>query len=288
MPALHPFSPLAFQSRFSSIKMEKGLSGLLSFFRGHARQGQVALVGAGPGDPELITRKGWQRILEADILVYDALVSQELLDEIPAYIKRIYVGKRKGHHSMSQHDINQLLVELGQQGLKVVRLKGGDPLIFGRVTEEIQALQAADIPYTIIPGITAAAGCAARFGFSLTERGIAPRLRLITAHFCDDRDINWADLAKTDETLVFYMGLSKVSTISQELQKHGLPAHWPVLFVENGTHKNERMIKSTLAEMTECVTSMALQSPTLIYIGQVTLNAHMQTEASYIKKAHIG
>lgn len=231
--------------------------------------GQVALVGAGPGDPELITRKAWRLLEAADVVVYDALVSDELMAELPATTRRIYVGKRKGQHSMPQQAICQLLVDLARQGLQVVRLKGGDPLIFGRLTEEITALDQAGIGWQIIPGITAAAGCAAQCGFSLTERGKAPRLRLITAHSCDDRPINWADLAHQDETLVFYMGLSMAATISAELQHHGLPADWPVLLVERGTHQDQRQLRCTLADMPLRVIKEQFKSPTLIYVGQV-------------------
>ncbi|SFX31866.1 uroporphyrinogen-III C-methyltransferase [Marinospirillum alkaliphilum] len=231
--------------------------------------GSLALVGAGPGDPELITRKGWRLLMDADVVVYDALVSDALLQELPATARRLYVGKRKGQHSMPQPVICQLLVDLARQGLQVVRLKGGDPLIFGRLTEETTALSQAGIPWQIVPGITAAAGCAAHCGFSLTERGKAPRLRLITAQSCDDRPIDWADLARKDETLVFYMGLAQVEMISKQLQYHGLPADWPVLLVEKGTQPEHRQIRCCLGDMLATVQEQQLQTPTLIYVGQV-------------------
>lgn len=231
--------------------------------------GRVDLVGAGPGDPELITRKGWKALLQADVIVYDALVSPALLNEIPAIIRRIHVGKQKGRHSVSQPQICALLVELARAGQRVVRLKGGDPLVFGRLTEEMDALKAAGIPFTIVPGITAAAGCAASCQLPLTERGIAPRLRLITAHSCDDRPIDWADLARDDETLVFYMGLSMAATISTRLQQQGLPGDWPVLLVERGTHADQRAIRASLADMCTLIEHHALKSPTLILIGRV-------------------
>lgn len=231
--------------------------------------GHVALVGAGPGDPELITRKGWSFILQADVLIYDALVSDELLEEIPSGIERIYVGKLKGRHSMSQEQICRLLVNQARQGKKVVRLKGGDPLIFGRVSEEMQALDQANIPYTLVPGITAAAGCAASCNFSLTERKVATSVRFITAHLSDDTETPWADLARPNETLVFYMGLSKASVISLELQRHGLPADWPVLLVEKGTQKDQRSIRTNLANLELSINQYKLESPTLIFVGQV-------------------
>lgn len=233
------------------------------------KQGQVDLVGAGPGDPDLITRKGWKALLQADVVVYDALVSDALMTEIPAQVQRLYVGKRKGAHSASQAEICQLLVELAQQGKRVVRLKGGDPLVFGRLTEEMDALRQHCIPFSLIPGITAAAGCAASCKIPLTEREKAPRLRLITAHSCDDRPIDWADLARTDETLVFYMGLSMADTISTELQCHGLPADWPVLLVERGTHEDQRAVRAELGSMTRMIQDNDLQTPTLILVGRV-------------------
>ncbi|WP_417580309.1 uroporphyrinogen-III C-methyltransferase [Nitrincola sp.] len=231
--------------------------------------GSVALVGAGPGDPELITRKGWRLILQADVLIYDALVSDELLADIPVSIPRMYVGKRKGQHSMSQEAICELLIKQARLGKRVVRLKGGDPLVFGRVTEEIQALQQAGIAFTLVPGITAAAGCAASCNFSLTERSIAASVRFVTAHTCDDRETPWADLARRDETLVFYMGLSKAPRISLELQRHGLPPDWPVLLVERGTQRNQRSVRTDLANLVDCIQQHRLESPTLIFVGQV-------------------
>ncbi|GAA0690679.1 hypothetical protein GCM10009104_16800 [Marinobacterium maritimum] len=234
-----------------------------------SRQGRVDLVGAGPGAPDLITRKGWKALLAADVIVYDALVSDELMQEIPATIRRIYVGKLKGQHSVSQPQICRMLVQLAREGLQIVRLKGGDPLVFGRLTEEMDALRAADIPFSIVPGITAAAGCAASCNLPLTERVTAPRLRLITAHSCDDRPIDWSDLARRDETLVFYMGLSMAETISNELQQHGLPNDWPVLLVERGTHADQRALRTDLAEMSTTIEQHALKSPTLILVGKV-------------------
>ncbi len=237
--------------------------------KGRSQQGRVDLVGAGPGDPELITRKGWKALLQADVIVYDALVSDELMAEIPTSIRRLYVGKQKGQHSVSQPQICSMLVQLAREGQRVVRLKGGDPLVFGRLTEEMDALRAAQIPFSIVPGITAAAGCAASCKLPLTERVTAPRLRLITAHSCDDRPIDWADLARRDETLVFYMGLSMAETISTELQQHGLPADWPVLLVERGTHADQRALRTDLAQMSTTIEQHALKSPTLILVGKV-------------------
>ena len=240
-------------------------------------QGRVDLVGAGPGDPDLMTRKGWKALLDADVIVYDALVSDALMAQIPGHIRRLYVGKQKDRHSVSQARICRLLVELAGEGLRVVRLKGGDPLVFGRLTEELEALKAASVPFSIVPGITAAAGCAASCGIPLTERGRAPRLRLITAHSCDDRPIDWADLARRDETLVFYMGLSMAETIASELQHHGLPSDWPVLLVERGTHRDQRVQRTDLRQLTACIAQQGFRSPTLILVGRVV--EHYRVEA---------
>ena len=233
------------------------------------RQGRVELVGSGPGDPELLTRKAWRLLQACDVLVYDALVSQALLDAIPSRIKRIYVGKRMGQHSVNQAEICTILVQQAQKGLNVVRLKGGDPLIFGRLGEEVDALIEAGIDYSIVPGITAASGSAAALGMPLTERETAPRLRLITAQFSRERAIDWANLANSDETLVFYMGLSKAPTISAELISAGLPPDYPVLLVENGTLPQQRSVITTLAELPEAVTQQQLSGPTLIYVSRV-------------------
>lgn len=234
-----------------------------------SRQGSVALVGAGPGDPDLLTRKAWRLLQHADVVVYDALVSAAVMAEIPAQVKRLYVGKRKNQHSMAQSAISELLVQLAQQGQRVVRLKGGDPLVFGRLGEELAVLKQAGISVTLVPGITAAAGCAAQCGFPLTERQQAPRLRFVSAHSCDGSPLDWADLARRDETLVFYMGLSMADTISTELQHHGLPADWPVLVVENGTLPEERRFATTLAQLPAVIAANRVTSPALIYVSQV-------------------
>lgn len=238
------------------------------------RCGCVALVGAGPGDPELLTRKAWRLLQEADVVVYDALVSAAVMAEIPAQVKRLYVGKRKNQHSMAQSAISELLVQLAQQGQRVVRLKGGDPLVFGRLGEELAALKQAGISVTLVPGITAAAGCAAQCGFPLTERQQAPRLRFVSAHSSDGSPLDWADLARRDETLVFYMGLSMADTISTNLQRHGLPADWPVLVVENGTLPEERRFATTLAQLPAVITVNRVTSPALIYVSQVVRAQH--------------
>lgn len=246
--------------------------------RKHLPLGRVDLVGAGPGDPELLTLKAWRLINEADTIVYDALVSRELLEGITGNPELIYVGKRMGDHSATQSEICSTLVRLAQKGKHVVRLKGGDPLVFGRLGEELDALRCENIPYSIVPGITAASGCAASLGFPLTERGKSTRLRLITAQFSETREIDWNNLAKTDETLVFYMGVSKAAMISSELIKAGLPADYPALIVENGTHKEQRAIETTLSQMTTAITVNQVEAPALIYVGRVVTGVRQQTQ----------
>ena len=239
--------------------------------RASASAGHVSLVGAGPGDPDLITRKGWKAIQAADVVVYDALVSHELMSEIPMQIKRHYVGKLKGRHSASQQDICSIICEYARQGLRVARLKGGDSVIFGRLSEELAALREAGISHNIVPGITAASGCAASLGFSLTERGIASRLRMVTAHSHDNSAINWKDLAECRDTLVFYMGLSLAPTIAQQLMENGLPKDYPALLVQGAT--TEHQVTRTCVLSTLAATAKSMQSPTLIVIGPVTRSA---------------
>ncbi|MBZ9611779.1 uroporphyrinogen-III C-methyltransferase [Rheinheimera maricola] len=234
--------------------------------------GAVALVGAGPGAADLLTLRALKLIQQAGVVVYDRLVSEEVLALIPPDCPRFDVGKSRGHHSMSQAEIGALLVQLAQQCVKVVRLKGGDPAIFGRLAEELDALDNAGISWQIVPGISAASGCAAATGIPLTERGIAQQLRFISAV---DKDCNttqdWASLAKPGQTLVFYMGLNALSEISQQLIAHGLAADWPLLLVENGSRPAQRQLLTTLAAAATAAQHMALQSPCLILVGEVVL-----------------
>ncbi|GAA5526005.1 siroheme synthase [Microbulbifer aestuariivivens] len=233
-------------------------------------QGRVDLVGAGPGDPELLTRRAWNLLHQCDAVVYDALVSAELMASLPSRIERHYVGKRCGQHSVTQDEIGKLLCDLAQQGKHVVRLKGGDPLMFGRLGEELDQLIEAAIAYSVVPGIGAASGCAASVAMPLTERGLAKGLRLITASLSEaEEQLNWSDLAQEEETLVFYMGLSKASTISLKLIDAGLPANFPVLIVENGTQRQQRNISTTLQGLPVTVNTFKIQAPALIYVGKI-------------------
>ena len=251
----------------------------MTLIKGKSRSGEVALVGAGPGAADLLTLRALQLIQQADAVVYDRLVSEEVLALLPPRCQRFDVGKSRGRHSVSQAEIGALLVQLAQQGVKVVRLKGGDPAIFGRLAEELDALDNAGISWQIVPGISAASACAAATGIPLTERGIAQQLRFISAvDKNSDTTQDWASLAQPGQTLVFYMGLNALSEISQQLITHGLPADWPLLLVENGSRPQQRQLLTTLADAATAVQGMMLQSPCLILVGQVARRQRQVTQ----------
>ncbi|WP_026971150.1 uroporphyrinogen-III C-methyltransferase [Aliagarivorans marinus] len=232
--------------------------------------GRVDLVGAGPGDPELLTLKALRSIESADLILYDRLVGDEILSLIPQKTRAIYVGKAKHNHCVPQEQLNQFMVEQAQRGLHICRLKGGDPFIFGRGSEELMELQAAGIASQVIPGITAAAGCSSYAGIPLTHRGLSRGCTFVTGHLKEGKlDLNWTQLANVDHTLVFYMGLSALNEISSQLAAHGLAADTPAALVEKGCHSDQRVVTTTLSELTEQADYHQLESPTLIIIGQV-------------------
>lgn len=233
--------------------------------------GRVTLVGAGPGDPDLLTVKALRVLSQAEVVVYDRLVSDEVLTLAPPGAARIYVGKQPTHHPVPQEEINALLVKLAQSGRDVVRLKGGDPFVFGRGSEEAAALLAHRIPVDVVPGITSAQGCAARAGIPLTHRGLAQGLRYVTGHCRDDRelDLDWHGLADPNTTLVVYMGLANIGQIVRKLMAHGLPAETPALAVNNGTTPRERRILTSLSELPERAGEAAFDGPVLFIIGKV-------------------
>lgn len=231
------------------------------------QQGEVALVGAGPGDAGLLTLKGLQLIQQADVIVYDRLVSDEILNLVRRDAERIFVGKRAGHHCVPQDEINQLLCEQAQRGKRVVRLKGGDPFIFGRGGEELEALAQRQIPFSVVPGITAASGCAAYSGIPLTHRDHAQSVRLVTGHLQKEGSLAWQTLAAEQQTLVFYMGLTQAGEIQQQLIKHGMRSDMPVALVENGTTTRQRVVTGTLSELEALVGQVT--SPSLMIIGSV-------------------
>ncbi|MCB1471746.1 MAG: uroporphyrinogen-III C-methyltransferase [Rhodobiaceae bacterium] len=234
-------------------------------------KGKVYLIGAGPGDPELLTLKAARLIKEADVIVYDRLVSSDILDLAPATAALLPVGKMPRSHPVPQRDINRLLVRLGGGGLTIVRLKGGDPLIFGRGGEEALALKEAGVPFEIVPGITAAQGCAASALVPLTHRGVATGVRYVTGHCRDDEplDLDWASLADPDTTLVVYMGFSQIGEIAGHLVEHGLPASTPVAAIANGTCANQRVLRSSLATITQDVGAAGFSNPVAFVIGEV-------------------
>ncbi|MDH2069169.1 siroheme synthase CysG [Pantoea sp. GD03673] len=231
------------------------------------QQGEVALVGAGPGDAGLLTLKGLQLIQQADVIVYDRLVSDAILNLVRRDAERIFVGKRAGHHCVTQDEINQLLCEQAQRGKRVVRLKGGDPFIFGRGGEELEALAQLEIPFSVVPGITAASGCAAYSGIPLTHRDHAQSVRLVTGHLQKSGTLAWQTLAAEQQTLVFYMGLAQAGEIQQQLIKHGMRHDMPVALVENGTSTHQRVVTGTLNELDALAGQVS--SPSLMIIGSV-------------------
>lgn len=237
------------------------------------KPGRVDLVGAGPGDPELITVKALRLLEQADVVVYDRLVNPELLQHCSPTCAQIYVGKRKHCHSLPQQRICELLVKLGQQGKRVVRLKGGDPFIFGRGGEESDALARAGIPCAVVPGITAATGCAAATGIPLTHRHYAQAVTFITAHRQGGKegglDINWQLAAQPNHTAVFYMGLSCLEAIANGLQHHGLPAVTPIVVIANGSTAKQREVTGTLENIADAVRHARLPSPALLIVGDV-------------------
>ena len=238
--------------------------------RSPARPGWVYLVGAGPGDPELLTLRAARLLLEADVLVYDNLVSKEVLDCIPPSVERIYVGKKASHHALPQAGINALLVELAQKGRKVVRLKGGDPFIFGRGGEEVDELVEAGIPFEVVPGITAAAGIGAYAGIPLTHRDFAQACIFVTGHLKDGSvDLDWEMLARPKQTVVFYMGITQLATICKQLVAHGLPASTPAAVVRRGTTQAQRVVTSDLAHLAEAVKAAGITPPALTIVGDV-------------------
>lgn len=235
-----------------------------------SQAGEVYVVGAGPGDPELLTLKALQLMQQADVVVYDYLVSPQIMDLVRRDAERICVGKKAGAHSVPQQDTNQLLIDLALAGKKVCRLKGGDPFIFGRGGEEIQALLPHNIAFQVVPGVTAAAGCAAYAGIPLTHRDYAQSVQFVTGH-CrpDGSEPDWHSMSKTNQTLVIYMGLMKAAHIQQQLINAGRSASTPVAIIENGSRPEQRIVTGTLAQLASLINQHQLGSPALLVIGEV-------------------
>lgn len=237
--------------------------------------GRVYLVGAGPGAPDLLTVRAHRLIQRARVLVYDRLVSEEILALAPESATRVFVGKAPSRHSLSQTEINALLVSLAMTGRDVVRLKGGDPFIFGRGGEEAEQLALHGIAFEVVPGITAASGCTTSLGIPLTHRGVATGARFVTGHCREgvDLDLNWNSLADPQTTLVVYMGLANARCMSERLQEAGLSGDTPALAIASGTTPQQRTCRSTLRDLPRDVAAAGLRAPVLLVIGKVVAEA---------------
>ncbi|MEY2632054.1 MAG: hypothetical protein RIR00_708 [Pseudomonadota bacterium] len=247
-----------------------------------ATPAQVWLVGAGPGDPELLTLKAARLIAAADVIVYDHLVGPGILDLARPDAERIYAGKQSSRHSLPQQDINALLVRLAQAGKQVVRLKGGDPFIFGRGGEELETLHASGVPFAVVPGVTAAAGCAAYAGFPLTHRNHAQSVVFVTGHLKDGSvDLDWPALARPRQTVVFYMGVGGAASICQQMIAHGLPADTPAAAIRCGTLPQQQTVLADLATLPARLQERQITPPALLVVGGVV---QLQAQLSWFEQ----
>lgn len=265
---LNVFSPNIFGSKntLSTIKHETARDN---------KQGSVTLVGAGAGDIELLTVKAYRLLQEADVVLYDWLVNPEVLTLLSSNCEALFVGKKAGAHSMSQAEICQLMLQKAQAGNKVVRLKGGDPSIFGRLNEETDILTKHNIPFAIVPGVTAASGCAAYTGIPLTDRACSQSVRLVTAHLKDEGEQpQWPNLASSKDTLVFYMGLNRVEHVANQLMTNGMNPNMPMAIVDKGTSQAQALCCATLNTISNTQQWKSFSGPALIIVGEVVERRH--------------
>ena len=250
------------------------------------RSGIVYLVGAGPGDPDLLTLKANRLLQTADVVIYDRLVSEKILELIPTGVSRIPVGKESGHHSVQQDVINKLLAGLAKSGRTVVRLKGGDPFVFGRGSEEALHLRQQNIRFEIVPGVTAAVACAAYAGVPLTHRGISRGFHVVTGHLFDNRniDLDWRSLVDPESTLVIYMGLANIEYLCTRLVREGLPQTTPAMAIQNGTLPEQKIVRASLNELSQHVKEAGLCAPVLILIGETVSLANDLSWFGALKK----
>ena len=267
-------------------KAKKALDESLKENKFLEKTGEVYLVGAGPGDPELLSFKALRLMQKADIVIYDRLVSRPIMNLIRQDAEKIYVGKQRADHAMPQENINQLLARLALEGKKVLRLKGGDPFIFGRGGEEIESLIKDDIPFQIVPGITAASGCASYAGIPLTHRDHSQACIFVTGHLRDGTvNLNWEMLAHEKQTLIFYMGMHGSKIICEELIKHGLSDETPAALIVKGTTEDQEVIIGDLKNMPKIIMERKIVPPTLLIIGDVV---KLHNKLKWFNPFHVG